>query len=302
MKSSKHWWLAGAALATLAALALARGARRRADLRGKVALVVGGSRSLGLWIARELAAAGCRLVIAARDQRELDDARRELAASGAQVLAHRCDVGDRDQIQALIAAARGRFGAIDVVVNVAGLIQVGPAQAMTTADFHDALAVNFWGPLHVVDAVVPEMRARRAGRIAIVTSIGGAIPAPHLLPYDCAKAAALALSEGLGIELRKDGVTVTTVVPGLMRTGSAPHARFKGDASAEFRWFDLAASSRVTAMSPARAARRIVDAIARGEPRVVLTLHAKVGRVLHALVPGVAGGVLAAANRLLPSG
>ena len=203
--------MAGAALA-YAATRAAR-LRRRGDLRGQVALIVGGSRGLGLALARELAAAGCRLVIAARDEHELAEARRVLEGQGAEVVACCCDVGNRTDIDLVVAAARERFGAIDLLVNVAGLIQVGPAESMTLDDFRNAFTVNFWAPLHAMDAVIAEMRVRRRGRIVNITSIGGLIPVPHLLPYVCSKAAALALSEGLGAELSKDGINVTTVIP-----------------------------------------------------------------------------------------
>jgi len=275
--------------------------RHRADLCGHVALILGGSRGLGLALARELADAGCRLVIAARDDGELAEARRDLESRGAEVLAYHCDVGDAAEIQAVVAAARGLFGPIDLLVNVAGLIHVGPAESMTLENFRDALAVNFWGPLHAMDAVVSEMRARRRGRIVNITSIGGLLAVPHLLPYACAKAAAIALSDGLGAELRRDGVNVTTVIPGLMRTGSFRHAFFKGDAPRELAWFRWLATSRVSAMSARRAARRIVGAAARGDSQLVLTFSAKAGRVADAVAPGLVRRLLAFANRLLPA-
>jgi NAD(P)-dependent dehydrogenase (short-subunit alcohol dehydrogenase family) len=297
-------WGARVALATVAAAAAARliGRWRAADLRGEVALVIGGSRGLGLGLARELASRGCRLAIGGRDQRTLDEARRYLEARGAAVLAMRCDVGSRADIDRLVAATRARFGAIDILVNVAGLIQVGPAESMTLDNFRDALAVNFWGPLHGMDAVIADMQARRHGRIVNITSIGGVIPVPHLLPYACAKAAAIALSDGLGAELRKDGITVTTVIPGLMRTGSYPHAFFKADAARELARFRALARSPLAAMSARRAARRIVDAAARGQSQLVLTLSAKLGRIGRTLAPGFVRRLFAIATRLLSTG
>jgi short-subunit dehydrogenase len=303
MMLKKGWgarFAAAGALAFVAAASTRR--RRRAELRGEVALVLGGSRGLGLALARELADAGCRLVIAARDEDDLTDAARELAGRGAEVLAHRCDVGNPSEIESVVAAARERFGAIDILVNVAGLIHVGPAAAMTLDNFRDALAVNFWAPLRAMDAVVAEMRARGRGRIVNITSIGGVIPVPHLLPYVCAKAAAVALSEGLGAELRKDGVIVTTVIPGLMRTGSFPDAFFKGDASRELGWFRWLSTHGLTAMSAGRAARRIVAAAARGQSQLVLTGSAKVGRLATALMPGLVRRLFAFGNRFLSSG
>jgi NAD(P)-dependent dehydrogenase (short-subunit alcohol dehydrogenase family) len=299
----KRWATVVAATAALAyAAATVARRRRRGDLRGEVAVVVGGSRGLGLLLARELAAAGCRLVVAGRDEQQLLAARRDLEARGADVLTCRCDTGDRAQIDSLIASTHERFGRIDILVNVAGLIQVGPAESMTLDNFRDALAVNFWGPLHAMDAVIAEMRARRRGRIVNITSIGGQLPVPHLLPYVCAKAAAIALSEGLGAELQKDGIDVTTVIPGLMRTGSFPHAFFKGDAPRELGWFRFLSTSPLTAMSARRAARRIVAAVARRQGHLVLTVSARVGRLASVLSPGLVRRLFALANRLLASG
>ena len=297
-------WGARLALAAGFAYAGARlvGRLRAEKLRGQVVVIAGGSRSLGLMLAREFADAGCRLVIGARDEHDLDEARRDLEARGAEVLAQRCDVGNRADIDLLVAEARERFGGIDILVNVAGLIQVGPAASMTLDNFRDAMAVNFWGPLQTMDAVVAEMQARGRGHIVNITSIGGVIPVPHLLPYVCAKAAAVALSEGLGAELRKDGIKVTTVIPGLMRTGSFPKAYFKGDAARELAWFRALSTSRFTAMSARRAARRIVAAVARGDAQLVLGVAAKFGRLTTVLVPGLVRRLFALGNRLLSSG
>jgi short-subunit dehydrogenase len=150
--------------------------------------------------------------------------------------------------------------------------------------------------------VIAEMRARRRGRIVNITSIGGVLAVPHLLPYACAKAAAIALSEGLGAELRKDGVAVTTVIPGLMRTGSFPFAFFKGDAARELAWFRALSTAPLSAMSVQRAARRIVAALERGDSQLVLTLSAKVGRLAAALAPGLVRRLFSVANRLLSGG
>jgi len=275
-----------------------RGAR---GLRGAVVLITGASRGLGLELGRQFAAAGAKLAITARDENELREACEELECEGCEVLAKRCDVADRDQVDALIEAVIARFGRVDVVVNNAGIIQVGPVEAMTIENFARALAVNFWGPLFVTEAAVKHMRIRRAGRIVNIGSIGGGgASVPHLLPYDCAKAALVSLSEGLGAELRKDGITVTTVVPGLMRTGSAPYAFYKGNARREYALFRKLAASPLTAMSPARAARRIVAATARGDRELSLSLSAKLLRIAHGLLPGAVVRLFGTLNRLLP--
>jgi short-subunit dehydrogenase len=106
-----------------------------------------------------------------------------------------------------------RVGLIDVLVNNAGLIRVGPFAAMTLDDFQQTMDVMFWGPLHTTLAVLPSMRERKQGSIVNIVSIGGKVGVPHLLPYSCAKFALVALSEGLRAELAPDGIRVTTIVP-----------------------------------------------------------------------------------------
>jgi NAD(P)-dependent dehydrogenase (short-subunit alcohol dehydrogenase family) len=275
--------------------------RRRLDLRGRVALVTGGSRGLGLLIARELAGHGCHLVICARDERELAAAREDLIARRAAVLAYRCDVADEAQVRGLVEAAVARFGRIDILINNAGIIQVGPLATMTSADFREAMAINFGGVLNACLAVIPQMRSRREGHIVNVTSIGGKVAVPHLLPYDCAKFAAVGLSEGLRAELARDGIRVTTVVPGLMRVGSPVNALFKGQREREFAWFALGSATPLTTISARRAARRIVRALRHGESHVTISWQAKTLRLAHDLFPAATTSALGVVNRLLPS-
>jgi NAD(P)-dependent dehydrogenase (short-subunit alcohol dehydrogenase family) len=202
------------AAAGAGAVALGRALYRRSkeyDFKGKCVLVTGGSRGLGLVLAREFADEGARVAICARDPRELERAQRDLAARGAEVFAFPCDVTDRAQVAELIEVVTRRFGRIDVLVNNAGVIQVGPLEVMTLEDFEQAMNVHFWGPLYTTLAVLPQMRARRDGRIVNVSSIGGKVAVPHLVPYSASKFALAGLSDGLRAELAKDNVMVTTV-------------------------------------------------------------------------------------------
>lgn len=289
-------WTVAAGVAALAA----RRARPGLPLRGKVALITGGSRGLGLLLARELATRGVDLVICARDDRELRAARRDLEAHGARVLAIPCDVADEGQVRAMVAEAIDRFARIDIVINNASIIQVGPLDAMSTTDFHEAMAINFGGVLNTCLAVLPHMRGRGDGRIVNITSIGGKVAVPHLLPYDCAKFATVGLSEGLRAELARDNIKVTTVVPGLMRTGSPVNAFFKGRTENEFAWFALASSTPLTTVSARRAARRIIGALRRGEAFVTISWQAKALRLAHDLFPAATARALGVVNRVLP--
>jgi NAD(P)-dependent dehydrogenase (short-subunit alcohol dehydrogenase family) len=297
--------LAGIGAGIGAALAAAMLARRRRegryDLRGKVTLITGGSRGLGLVMAREFAAEGARLVICARDDEELERAREDLAARGAEVLAVRCDITERHQVEELMDAVWRRYGQLDVLVNNAGIIQVGPMEVMTLEDYEQAMRVHFCGPLYAILAVLPQMKERGEGRIVNVSSIGGKIAFPHLLPYDASKFALAGLSEGLRAELAKDGIAVTTVIPGLMRTGSPPNAWFKGRHRAEYAWFSISDSLPGTSMSVERAARQIVAACRRGDAEVVLSLPAQAAVLFHGVFPGLAADLLGVINRLLPA-
>ncbi len=270
------------------------------DLADKIVLITGGSRGLGLVMAQEFAARGAHLAICARDQQELDWAREELSRISAGVLAVRCDVTDREDVNAMVRQVTERFGRIDVLVNNAGIISVGPMESQNLPDYQEAMDVMFWGMVYPTLAVLPQMVRRRNGRIANITSIGGKISVPHLLPYNCAKFAAVGFSEGLRAELAKDGIKVSTVVPGLMRTGSHVNAYFKGNHGAEYTWFSLSATLPGISMPARRAARRVVEAVRHGDAEIILTPQAKLAVMFHGLFPGLTADVLGVANRLMP--
>lgn len=279
---------------------LAARPRRRFSFRGRTVVISGGSRGLGLCIARELAAEQAFLVLLARDPEELQRAATELRASGAQVLEVPCDVGDPDDVQRAMQQALERFGTIDALFNVAGRIFVAPLEHQTPNDFRAALRVHLWGPLHTTFAVLPHMRRRKSGCIVNVSSIGGVMPVPHLAAYCTSKFALTGFSETLRTEVRRHGVHVTTVCPGLMRTGSPPHAEFAGKYRREHAWFATSAVMPLLSMDAQRAARRIVDAAQRGQPMLILGAPAKLAALAHALCPSTALRVGSLVNRLLP--
>jgi short-subunit dehydrogenase len=276
--------------------------RLEADLWGQTALVTGASRGLGFLIARELAREGCKVAICGRDQEKLDTARAELEGQGAEVMAVKCDVADREQVEQMVREVTARFGQIGILVNVAGIMRVGPVQTQTLKDFEDHMGVMFWGVLYPILAVLPEMMERRSGRIVNVTSIGGRVSVPRLIPYSAGKFATVGLSRGLRAELSRHGISVTTIVPGLMRTGSHLNAQFKGQHKAEFAWFSLGASLPIISMDAERAARQIVAAARRGEAEVTLSLPATALAVFSGIFPGTTADILGLVNRVLPGG
>jgi NAD(P)-dependent dehydrogenase (short-subunit alcohol dehydrogenase family) len=293
---SRYWPFAAAGLG--AAWFLLKHTRHF-ELRGKSVLVTGGSRGLGLLLAREFLRNGSRVLICARDAAELDEARRQLSRWG-NVLTAACDLTRPDDVAAMVEDATRRLTYIDVLVNNAGIILVGPAELMNEEDYRDAMDTHFWGPLHVTRAVLPQMRVRREGRIVNITSIGAKLSVPHLLPYSCSKFALQGFSEGLRAEFARDGIVVTTVCPGLMRTGSPTQAIFKGRHREEYAWFSISDSLPLISMGADRAARAIVRACKRGDAEVVLTLPAKAAAAFHGLFPGLTQDILALVNRILP--
>lgn len=289
--------------AGLAGWALYR--RRSAEaepVRGQVVLITGSSRGLGFAMAKEFAGLGARLVICARNREQLEKARAELASAGAEVHALPCDISSHDEVDAMVRQVIERYGQIDILINNAGIITVGPLAAQTLEDFQECMNVMYWGVVYPTLAVLPHMLQRHRGHIANITSIGGKVAVPHLLPYSAAKFAAVGFSEGLHAEVRKDGIKVTTVVPGLMRTGSQWNANFKGDNRAEFTWFSLGATMPVVSVDGQRAARQVVEAIRQGRAEVFLGVQARALATMHGVFPGLTGNLLAMVNRLLPRG
>jgi NAD(P)-dependent dehydrogenase (short-subunit alcohol dehydrogenase family) len=291
--------------AAVAALALARRfvstSRPLRDFRGRTVLVTGGSRGLGLEVARAFARRGAQVMIAARDRHELVAARSLLADDGVEVQIAVADVTDAVGARHLIREVYDRFGRLDVLANVAGIIQVGPYDSLVPADYARAMSTHFGGPLALIREAVPRMRKDGGGRIVNVASIGGLVAVPHLLAYCASKFALVGLSRGLRSELAADGIVVTTVCPGLMRTGSPRHVSVVGQHEKEYAWFATAASMPLLTWSAPRAARRIVLACQRGEAQVILGLPAKILALLDALAPDLSAQILALSARLLPS-
>jgi short-subunit dehydrogenase len=297
---------ASATTAGVAALILGAGARRAVrnaralDLAGKVVLITGASRGLGYRLAQEFARRGATLALCARDGEHLAGAAAEIEDTGGKGHMRALDVADAEAVQSFVDDTVERFGRLDVIVNNAGVINVGPAQVQGLADYHEAMDVMFWGTVHTTLAALPHLRTSGNGRIVNITSIGGKISAPHLLPYVSAKFAATGFSEGLRADLAAEGVLVTTVVPGMMRTGSYRHAQVKGRRPAEYAWFALGSGLPFTSTSADRAARRIVAAARRGDAEVILTLPAKIAARVQGVAPGTTARLLSLVSRALP--
>ncbi|MDQ3324020.1 MAG: SDR family oxidoreductase [Acidobacteriota bacterium] len=301
-KKGNAWLLAATVgVGAVAALTLLRKTRRNFDFQNKVVLITGGSRGLGLVLAGTLAAEGAKLAICARDVDELARAKEDLQNHNAEVLTVVCDVRNQSEVNRTIETVCNHYGQIDVLINNAGVIQVAPLENQTQKDFEDALAVHFWGAFYTMQAVLPEMKQRGEGRIVNISSIGGKVPVPHLAPYCASKFALVGLSGAMRSELVKDNIYVTTVCPGLMRTGSHVNATFKGQNEKEYAWFSISDSLPFTSVSAKNAAGQIVEACRNGSAELIISPQAKLAAKVGALFPEFTADALALANKILPS-
>ena len=255
---------------------------RALDLTDRIVLITGGSRGLGLLMAREVGHLGGRVVIAARDEAELLRAERDLLAHDIHASVIVADVASEEDARRIITQVIDRHGRLDVLINNAGVITVGPIDHMSVADFEEAMATNFWGPLHTMLAA-HSSHAR-----------AGARPhRQHLLnrrqdrraasgAYSASKFALTGFSEVVFSGAGAHGILVTTVCPGLMRTGSTYNAWFKGRHRAEFAWFaivGLAAGALDRAAGELRA--QIIDAMRHGDCRAHPDVASTTGGVLQ---------------------
>jgi NAD(P)-dependent dehydrogenase (short-subunit alcohol dehydrogenase family) len=302
--SERHKMMAMVGAAGVSAMVLAQAWRRRRayDFRGKSVIITGGSRGLGLVMARELAGEGARLTLIARNEEELDRAARDLRERhpSVDVLTLVADVRRRYDAERAVAQSFERFGSVDVIVNNAGIIQVGPLDHMKLSDYEDAMNTHFWGPLYMVVSALPHMRRQRSGRIVNISSIGGRIAVPHLVPYSASKFALCGLSDGLRAELAPYNIVVTTVCPGLMRTGSPVNAMFKGQRPQEYAWFAISDSLPLASVDARRAARQILNACRFGDAELIVGVQAKLAVLARAVAPELLADAMELMNRILP--
>ena len=289
-----------ALLGVVTAAAFVAARKSRYQFRGRVVLITGGSRGLGLELARECVARGAAVALTARSSTELAAAVDHLSSLGGKVFTYPADLSQSNQVARAVEATVAHYGRIDVLVNNAGVVQVGPMADMTADDYEASLAVHFWAPYHATEAVVPVMRRQGGGRIVNVSSIGGKVAVPHMAPYSVGKFALVGYSDACRSELARDGIVVTTVCPGLMRTGSSEKAWVKGRHEAESTWFLIAASLPVLAIHSRRAARQILDACAAARASLILTPQARMTVVAQALAPESAAALRSLVARLLP--
>jgi NAD(P)-dependent dehydrogenase (short-subunit alcohol dehydrogenase family) len=208
------------------------------------------------------------------------------------------DVSRQEDCSRAIASATERYGHVDVLVNCAAVMQVAPMEDMTTEAFEQAMQVNFFGALYATQAALPQMIARGSGNIVNIASVGGKIAVPHMLPYVASKFALVGFSEGLHAEMRHKGVRVTTVCPGLMRTGAETGVKFAGNAEKEYQWFKFGATAPGISISARSAARKIFAATVAGKAEITITPQAWLGARAVGLAPNFSQCFAAGVNQL----
>ena len=262
--------------------------------RGRVVLITGGSRGLGLALAHRYGRSGAKLVLVSRDSDELTHARDTLLTHKAvkhpdDILLLPADLTDAEQAAKLVDYAVGFFGHIDILINNAGVIEVGPVEDQPIEAYQRAMATNFFASLYTTNAALPHLLQRNPtyGQASIVNiaSIGGKFAMPHMLPYVASKFALVGYSQGLHAELRHKGIRVTTVCPGLMRTKGEAHAHFTGQTKKEERWFKFSAKTPILAASANRAANKIYHAVIAGRAEITITPQAWLAARVAGLAP-----------------
>lgn len=276
--------------------------RSSTPFRSQKILITGGSRGLGLALAKDLVKQGAHVALMARDAQELERARQMLLAldRDADVMICPCDVTVHAQVDACLKDIFSTWNKLDVVINNAGAILVGPFDSMNENDFRAQMEVHLFAIIHMVKQVLPEFRKQGVGKFINICSMGGRVAVPHMLPYDASKFALAGFSQGLAAELSKENITVTTVYPALMKTGSPIQAVFKGDAAKEFDWFATADYFPGLTQSAQSAAKNILYAASRDRTEVVLSTLGSLRLLGQVVAPELMHWTMATLNKFMP--
>lgn len=265
-------------------------------LPGRTAVVTGAGGGLGAALAAALAARGMRVALADRDPDRLAETAASLAGARHLVSVHCIDVGDRSAMQALPEAVLAAHEAVHLLVNNAGVSLAGPAEETSVDDLEWALAANFWGVVHGCTAFLPHLRRAGEGHMVTVLSTFALVGCPGKSGYSASKFAARGYCEALQAELHGGPVGCTAVYPGPIATGIAAsgRARDAGKQALEARF--LARQG----LPPARVAERVLCAVERREPRVLIGREPVALDLLQRLSPAAAAALMAQLRRRLP--
>jgi short-subunit dehydrogenase len=188
------------------------------SLSGTVAVVTGASSGIGWALAKELAAAGCKVGLIARREAPLTDLAGQIRTAGGTAAVAVADVAQRDQVEAAVGSLRERLGPIDLMIANAGVGKATVLDPVNVADVENMIRVNLLGVVYSFAAVMPQMLARKTGHLVAISSLAGYRGLPGESAYCASKAAVNVYLDGLRIHLRGTGVRVTTVCPGFVTT------------------------------------------------------------------------------------
>jgi NAD(P)-dependent dehydrogenase (short-subunit alcohol dehydrogenase family) len=270
------------------------------NLAGKVILITGGSRGLGLALARQLAARGAKLAICARSADKLELIRQELEQLGTEVIAMPVDVTERDQVDTMINDIITRYGRLDVLINNAGIVQIDPELTLSTEDYEQAMQTNFWAPLYTIHAALPHFREQGEGKIVNITSVGARTNIPRKLSEKEKKFVAVGLSEALVKELKKDNIDVVTVMPDLLPTGVPKNITVRKNYDVEYAWFKLANASPGLEKRVEAEAQKIIRVLEYGHSEPVLSLSGKLATIVKRIAPPWVNAMIVVTDKFLP--
>jgi len=188
------------------------------SLSGQVALVTGASSGIGWELARQLAAEGCKVGLVARREAPLRELEALITANGGTATVAAADVGERAQVEAAFQHIRSRLGPIDLVIANAGVGKATFLDPVNITDVEEMVRINLMGVIYTLAAAMPEMLARKRGRLVAISSLAGLRGLPGESAYCASKAAVITYMDGLRIHLRGTGVTATTICPGFVKT------------------------------------------------------------------------------------
>lgn len=252
-------------------------------------LITGASQGIGKATALLFARKGYDLVLAARQADPLTEVAQEVQTHGRTALCVPTDVREPDQVNKLVQKAIEHYGAIDVLVNNAGIYVSGPVEHFSLSDWHQTLDTNFWGYVHTIQALLPHFLERGTGTIVNVSSIGGKVPVPYLVPYSASKFAVTGLTEAMHSELKPKGIHVCGIYPSLIKSSLMDRAIFRGkdeqEAQARRDQLNQVLSTPVVE-KPEDVAKAIWGAV-KNQRFEVLVGTANVSKAAYGLFPGL---------------